>query len=115
MHVKWERQKTNEAGHGAQYQLVALLVEGHLSDNNEQARVLARLGSIQERFLTIRISKTRAFHQGLFWFKADKKLEEFDLDEETHHTLEYQISEKVPRPKDDWALWGVTCIPHIDC
>jgi len=115
MHVRWERRKTNEKGRRAQYQLVALFVKGHLSDNNEHARVLAQLGSIQERFLTIRISRTRAFHQGLFWAKVDKKLKKFDLDKETYHTLEYQISEKVPRPRDDWALWGVTCIPHIDC
>jgi 2'-5' RNA ligase len=91
------------------------LVEGCLSEENKNAKVLARLAAIQERFLRIRISKTRAFHQGLFWVKVDQKLEKLGLEEEVQQALEAQISEKVPRPGDDWALWGVTCIPQIDC
>jgi 2'-5' RNA ligase len=91
------------------------LVEGCLSEENKNAKVLARLAAIQERFLRIRISKTRAFHQGLFWVKVDQKLEKLGLEEEVQQALEAQISEKVPRPGDDWPLWGVTCIPKIDC
>ncbi len=98
-----------------QYELVALLVEGCLSEEYENAKVLARLAAIEERFLRIRISKTRAFHQGLFWVKVEQKLEKLGLEEEVQQALEAQISEKVPRPGDDWALWGVTCIPEIDC
>ena len=98
-----------------QYELVALLVEGCLSEEYENAKVLARLAAIEERFLHIRIRKTRAFHQGLFWVKVEQKLEKLGLEEEVQQALEAQISEKVPRPGDDWALWGVTCIPEIDC
>ncbi|MBW2249794.1 MAG: hypothetical protein JRF60_03965 [Deltaproteobacteria bacterium] len=47
--------------------------------------------------------------------KVDQKLEKLGLEEEVRQALEAQISEKVPRPGDDWALWGVTCIPEIDC
>ncbi len=115
MHVRWERRITSTKRSITQYQLVALLVEGCLSEENENAKVLARLAAIQERFLRIRISKTRAFHQGLFWVKVDQKLEKLGLEEEVQQALEAQISEKVPRPGDDWALWGVTCIPKIDC
>jgi len=99
----------------AQYQIVALLVEGSFSEGDENAKVLAKLGLIQERFLSIPISKTRAFHQGLFWAKVDQKILTLGLTKEVRQALEAQISEKVPRPGDDWALWGVTCIPHIDC
>jgi hypothetical protein len=115
MHIRWERRKTMTEWRIAQYQLVALLVEGSFSGEDENAKVLAKLGSIQERFLRIPISKTRAFHQGLFWVKVDQKILTLGLDEEVRQALEAQISEKVPRPGDDWALWGVTCIPHIDC
>lgn len=115
MHVRWERLKTITERGRTQYQLDALLVEDCLSEEDKNPKVLARLGSIQERFLRIRISKTRAFHQGLFWAKVDRKLEKLGLEEKLHQALESQISERVPRPRDDWALWGVTCIPHIDC
>ena len=115
MHVRWERRITSTKRNITQYQLVALLVEGCLSEENENAKVLTRLAAIEERFLLIRISKTRAFHQGLFWVKVDQKLQKLSLEEEVQQALEAQISKKVPRPGDDWALWGVTCIPQIDC
>jgi hypothetical protein len=102
-------------GRKAQYQLVALLVEGCLPEESENAKVLTKLGTIQERFMQIRISKTRAFHQGLFWVKVDQRLEKLGLKNKLNQAIEAQISAKVPRPGDDWALWGVTCIPHIDC
>lgn len=115
MHLRWERRITSKKRSIAQYELVALLVEGSFSEEIENAKVLARLAAIEERFLCIRISKTRAFHQGLFWAKVDQKLEKLGLEEEVQQAIEVQISEKVPRPGDDWALWGVTCIPKIDC
>jgi len=115
MHVKWERRRTSLEGKKVQYELVALLVEGSLLEKSENIEVLATLGAIQERFLRIRISKTKAFHQGLFWVKVDRKLVKLSLGKGINQTIEAQILERVPRPSDDWALWGVTCIPHIDC
>ena len=115
MHVKWERQiKQTERGR-RQPILVALLIEGCAPGKDEKANVLTRLGAIRERFLLMNISKTRAFHQGLFWVKVDRKLEKLGIEEKVQKLLEVQISKKVPRPADDWALWGVTCIPCIDC
>ena len=115
MHVRWVRQAADTETGVRQAHLVALLVESGISDANKNATVLAQLGSIQERFLNIRISRTRAFHQGLFWVKVDQVLSKLGLEEEAKQALEVQIAEKVPRPGDDWALWGVTCIPQIDC
>lgn len=115
VYVIWERQ-TEKIGIGrTQHQLVAFLVEDHPSENSKNKQVLFKLGAIQERFLHMRISRTRAFHQGLFWAKVDKIFEKLCLSKYTQETLEAQLSEKVPRPADDWALWGVTCIPRIDC
>jgi hypothetical protein len=115
VYVNWERQtKSTERGR-AQYQLVAFLVEGQPSENRKNAQVSIKLGAIQERFLHIRISRTRAFHQGLFWEKVDKIFRKLRLTKNIQETLEVQISEKVPRPAEDWAMWGVTCIPRRDC
>lgn len=115
VHIRWERRKTITEWRVAQYQIVALLVESNFSEKDKNYRVLGELGSIQERFLNIPISKTKAFHQGLFWVKVDQNMIKLGLQEEVRQALDAQISEKVPRPGDDWALWGVTCIPHIDC
>ncbi len=115
MYVQWERQIRSTDKHRAHYELVALLVESPFSKKKDRVKVLAELGSIQERFLRMRISKTRAFHQGLFWAKVDRNLGKLCLKIEVQQTLESQILNKVPRPGDDWALWGVTCIPRIDC
>jgi hypothetical protein len=115
VYVNWERQtKSTERGR-TQYQLVAFLVEGQPSENRKNAQVSIKLGAIQERFLHIRISRTRAFHQGLFWEKVDKIFRKLRLTKNIQETLEAQISEKVPRPAEDWAMWGVTCIPRRDC
>jgi hypothetical protein len=115
MYVRWERQSADTETGARQEHLVALLVESGFPDANKNATVLAHLGSIQERFLHIRISRTKAFHQGLFWVKVDQALAKLGLEETAKQALEVQIAEKVPRPGDDWALWGVTCIPQIDC
>ena len=115
MHVRWERQESGGAGSRIHYELVALLVDGNPSDDAERCTVLCKLGIMQERFLLIPISKTRDFHQGLFWFTVDTQLENLNLDEGVCREIEEQIAERVPRPGKDWALWGVTCIPHIDC
>ena len=115
MHVKWERQNADTNPGAGQDRLVALLVEGAPAGGRANGKVLARLGSIQERFLHIRISRTKAFHQGLFWVKVDQAFAKLGLEETSQVTLEAQIAERVPRPGDDWALWGVTCIPRIDC
>jgi len=115
MKVIWERQETGRRGRLVLYELIALLVDGHYSESDETRPVLARLGSIQEQFLRIPVRRTRAFAQGIFWVGVDKTLERLALDRQTHLALEDQISEKVPRPGEDWALWGVTCNARIDC
>jgi hypothetical protein len=56
----------------------------------------------------------RAFHQELFWVAVDKKLDQLNLDAELRNKIEADIIKTVSRPGDDWALWGVTCIPVLD-
>lgn len=115
MYVRWERRRTVSTGNKAQFQLVALLVDGEPSTSEDETEVVTWLGAIEERFLHVRISRTKSFHQGIFWVKVDQRLKNLCLEAQELQLIEAQISEKVPRPGDDWALWGVTCIPHIDC
>ena len=99
MKVVWQRIKT------------AVLDVGGDGHNNLSG---AQLGSIDERFIKTRIRCTREFHQGLFWKAVDLQMEQLGLERHFKKDLEQEISEKVPRPGDEWALWGVTCIPLFD-
>lgn len=109
MQVKWEqRHSFTDSRHLC---LDAILVERQIDDSEKE---IERLASIEHRFLNVNIRCTREFHQGLFWLKVDKKLCRLEIDKETRAAIESQIAEKVPRPTEDWALWGVTCIPQYD-
>jgi hypothetical protein len=56
----------------------------------------------------------RAFHRGLFWSVANRKLEALHLDSEVRRRIETELSEIVPRPSNEWGLWAVTCVPKYD-
>ena len=109
MKVKWE-QLSSEVNRRHIF-LHAVLVERQVDDCDKE---IDRLGSIEKRYLNVNIRCTREFHQGLFWLKVDKRLNRLGLDDETRAMIESQVAETVPRPGKDWALWGVTCIPHYD-
>jgi len=107
MKIRWDVSHSDRNGRNKR--LVALLVNDP-SDGAES--VCMFLGSIELRFLTVNIPMTREFHQGLFWKSVTGKLDGFDLDPQSRERIEAQISAKVPKPGDDWPLWGVTCIPR---
>ena len=114
MHVKWQRLKLKSGYNGAANHLVALLVDN--SSRGAQARdgLQEELGSIKEQYLQTKATNTREFHQGLFWAAVDKKLNFLALSPDIRNSIEHQILKEVPRPGEDWALWGVTCIPRYD-
>jgi len=114
MHIKWERRNPKSGLNGRSFILKAVLVEHHLDNSTIKPRLIEPLGSIEERFLATKVSNMRAFHQGLFWVAVDKKLDHLKLDPQLRTRIESDISETVPRPDEDWALWGVTCIPKFD-
>ena len=114
MHVKWERRSQKNGRHGISTNLRAVLVESYQNNGNTKEKVLDNLGDIDERFLSSNISNMRAFHQGLFWVAVDKKLDLLNLDAGERSKIEADIIKTVSRPDDDWALWGVTCIPVFD-
>jgi hypothetical protein len=73
--------------------------------------VINFLGSIEERFLNTKARDMRAFHQGLFWVVVDKNLDNLGLEAGERQKIEMEISELVPKPYDEWALWGGRLLP----
>jgi len=106
MHVRWEIE-----GENRHKRLTAVLVADRSEDGG---RACSYLGSIEERFLTVNIPMTREFHQGLFWKGVARNLEAADLDGDTRQRIESEICRRVPKPDDEWPLWGVTCIPRYE-
>ena len=45
---------------------------------------------------------------------CEKKLDDLGLEIEVRAFIEAALAETVPKPGDDWALWGVKCIPQYD-
>ena len=114
MHVKWEKQSPQNGVNVKGINLEALLVESYQDNGSVKHRLIERLGAIEEKFLASKVRNMREFHQGLFWTVVDKKLDRLRLDPPQRDRIEADISQMVSRPDEDWALWGVTCIPRFD-
>jgi hypothetical protein len=114
MHVQWEKQIPKNGVKVKGLNLEALLVESYQDNGSLKHRLIERLGAIEEKFLASKVRNMREFHQGLFWAVVDKKLDRLRLDPHRRARIEADISQTVSRPDDDWALWGVTCIPRFD-
>ena len=114
MYVKWEKRNPKNRLNSSSSNLEAVLVEKYQDNGTIKLRVIEHLGSIEEKFLATKVSNMRAFHQGLFWVAVDKKLDHLKLDAQLRNRIEADISTTVLRPAEDWALWGVTCIPKFD-
>ena len=114
MHVKWEKQSPPNGVNGNGVNLAALLVESFQDNGSVKLRMIEHLGAIEEKFLITNVRNMREFHQGLFWTVVDKKLDRLGLGPHQRTRIEADISRLVSRPDEDWALWGVTCIPRFD-
>ena len=114
MKVRWERRIADDPLNRNGYILSFVLVENYLEEGKTKEKVIDHLGMIEERFLNSGARDMKAFHQGLFWVKVDKKMESLKLSTEKRNKIEAEISELVPRPGGEWSLWGVTCVPRFD-
>jgi hypothetical protein len=114
MDVKWERRGPEGGGRRARHHLHAILVERQREKGALNERVIRHLASIEERFLETKEIGMKAFHQGLFWAVADKKLSDLRLAGDVRKKIEGEISEVVPRPSSEWGLWAVTCVPNYE-
>ena len=114
MNVKWERRRPDGGGRRDRYHLHAILVEKTREEGESNERVIEHLASIEERFLETKEMGMRAFHQGLFWTAADRKLSDLKLERKVREGIEAEISEVVPRPTNEWGLWAVKCVPEYE-
>jgi hypothetical protein len=89
-------------------------MDGRRSAGEAGETVIAKLASVEERFLAVNIRSTREFHHGLFWMGVDEKLDNLGCASDARRRIETEIAKTVPRPGAQWALWGVTCIPRYD-
>jgi hypothetical protein len=67
------------------------------------------LGTLDERFLSVREFDLRSFHFGLFWKDVSGHLDDLRLEPEVREDLERRIEEKICKPPEDWALWPKKC------
>lgn len=114
MKVKWERHRSDVGGRRVHYRLQAILVDNRRENGELKEKVIVHLASIEERYLKTKEVGMKAFHQGLFWTVADKKMTEIKLEPQVRKGIEAEISEVVPRPTDQWGLWAVKCIPEYE-
>jgi hypothetical protein len=114
MKVVWEERQAAGRSNPGGKTLIALLVKAHSDNESSEQTVIAQLGSIEKRFLRVNIRCTREFHQGLFWKQIEISLDRLDLTSEMKHKIALAVAERIPVPGEEWALWGVTCIPRYD-
>lgn len=114
MNVKWERRRPDRGGRRRSYHLHAILDDKKRGKGESKERVIEHLASIEERFLETKEMGMRAFHQGLFWTVAVRKLEDLNIERKVREEIEAEISEVVPKPTNEWGLWAVKCVPEFE-
>ena len=114
MNVRWERRIADDPLNRKSYILSFVLVENYREEGKMKEKLIDHLGAIEERFLNSSARDMKAFHQGLFWAKVDKKLDRLKLSNGKRNKIEAEISMLVPRPGEEWPLWAVTCVPRHD-
>ncbi len=114
MTVRWERRNAAGSMNRKGYMLSLVLVENYQENGKIKEKLIDHLGTIEERFLNTKARDMKAFHQGLFWAKVDQKLDRLKLNTGKRNKIEAEISERVPRPDEQWSIWAVTCVPRFD-
>ena len=115
MELKWQYVGSiPETGRPRTY-LSAVLVDYRRTEGHYEEHVVAELGAIDLRFLSVKVAQTRRFARGLFWAKLEKSLKQLPLTAGERAAIENAVIQRVPKPHGEWPLWGVTCVPHYDC
>jgi hypothetical protein len=114
MYIEWKRVESKSEDFRDKIRLVAILNGGLDKGVKTHDTIMAELASIEERYITARVKTMREFHKGLFWATIDKKLDQLCVETDVRQAIEAEIAEKISRPDEQWALWGVTCVPCYD-
>ena len=109
MRLEW-RKRTMSGGVGrSQTRLEAVLIGCAPSAETVGEEDCFLLGTLDERFLTVREFDLQSFQFGLFWKEVDQNLAGLGLEPATRNDLERLIEEKVAKPPKDWAFWPKQC------
>jgi hypothetical protein len=114
MHIEWKRDPL-ESGHGGrQFRLAVFLVLDPGNGDRLDSGTVNLLSAVEERFITAKVKGMREFYRGLFWTGIDNSLDRLPLEPDERAAVELEISHKISRPGQQWALWGVTCNSRFD-
>ena len=109
MQLDWRKRSISEGAGRKQVLLEVVLIGCLPSAKTAGEEDCFLLGTLDERFLTVREFDLQSFQFGLFWKEVDQNLTGLGLESATRNDLERLIEEKVSKPPADWALWPKQC------
>jgi hypothetical protein len=109
MQLEWRKRSISEGAGRKQVLLEVFLIGCLPSVKTSGEEDCFLLGTLDERFLTVREFDLQSFQFGLFWKEVDQNLAGLGLEPATRNDLERLIEEKVAKPPADWALWPKQC------
>jgi hypothetical protein len=109
MQLEWRKRSISEGAGRKQVLLEVFLIGCAPSVKTAGEEDCFLLGTLDERFLTVREFDLQSFQFGLFWKEVDQKLDGLGLETVVREDLERRIEEKICKPPKDWALWPKQC------
>ena len=109
MQLEWQKRISSCGAGKKRILLDAVVVKVAGCGGSDADKEPCILGTMDERFLSVREFDLQAFHFGLFWKDVSGHLDDLRLEPEVRKDLERQIEEKISRPPEDWALWPKKC------
>ncbi len=109
MRFEWRNRSMSEGAGRMQVRLEAVLIGCRPGAKTAAEEDCFLLGTLDERFLSVREFDLQSFQFGLFWKEVSGHLDDLRLDPEVREDLERRIEEKICKPPEDWALWPKKC------
>ncbi len=105
--LDWQKRIISSGAGRKQVLLEAVLVDCASGTGTAEGKDI--LGTMDERFLSVREFDLQSFHFGLFWKEVNQRLDGLSLEPAVREELEHRIEEKITKPPEDWALWPKKC------
>jgi hypothetical protein len=109
MRFEWRKRSISEGVGKKPVLLEAVLIGCRPGSEGATKDDCFLLGSLDERFLSVREFDLQSFHFGLFWKEVGCHLDDLRLNPAIREELERRIEEKITKPPEDWALWPRRC------
>ena len=109
MQLEWQKRIISGGAGKKRILLDAVVVKVAGCGGSDADKEPCILGTMDERFLSVREFDLQAFHLGLFWKEVTQNLDRLGLERLLRADLECQIEEKITKPPEGWALWPKKC------